>query len=110
MRRLRLITSVFLLMIFAFIYSCNHEDEVKPVVDYRCKVTTSSSAEKVFCHNPIAIDVDVEMNDASIGNYIFSYTIVEGSGDLIINNEIFLPGEERASTSIISSHVLCPKN
>ena len=96
MRRLRLITSVFLLMIFAFIYSCNHEDEVKPVVDYRCKVTTSSSAEKVFCHNPIAIDVDVEMNDASIGNYIFSYTIVEGSGDLIINNEIFLPGEERS--------------
>lgn len=86
-------SGVTILLLYFFIFSCGHEDDIKPVVDYRCKVTTRSAAERIYCNTPVPIAVTVEKKDPSIGTYKFSYTILEGNGEIFIGDNK-LPARE----------------
>lgn len=80
---------IILFFITAFICtlfpSC--ENEIKPIIDYRCQVGMSSATgDNVYANIPIPITLSVNKNDNTVGKYEFSYEILEGNGDIISPN------------------------
>lgn len=88
------LSAAFLLFAVYILISCAKED-LKPLVDYRCQVTMSSSSKgKVYANIPDKIDLNVKKKDDEIGKYSFSFTQVEGAGDVIVNNHPLKAGED----------------
>lgn len=100
MRKFHFLKAVVLLSACLLAFSCERTD-VKPIVDYRCQVTAQSESEGVYCNTPIPIQMEVKKNDADVGNYTFSYTVVEGDGDLFIDEA---PLKAREEMSIDLEH------
>lgn len=93
MKRFHLFKAASLLIACLLAFSCE-KSEVKPIVDYRCQITTQSGTDGIYCNTPIPIQIEVKKNDADIGNYTFSYTMVEGDGDLFIDDTLLKAREE----------------
>lgn len=90
---IRFFTAVFLLFI-ASLVAC-HDDDLKPIIDYRCQVTMSSpETGKVYANTPIPISLQVKKNDSEIGEYAFSYEVVEGNGDVLVDGERLIPEKD----------------
>ncbi len=69
-----------------YLLTACHDDKLDPIVDYRCQIEMSSPTEgSIFANTPVPVELKIKKNDPNHGKYKFSYQVVEGNGDVIIN-------------------------